>query len=351
MRTLTVPLDYRHPAGRTIKLAVLKVPASGSRIGSLVVNPGGPGASGRSYAAAGGAVLRRPTARALRHRRLRPARHGRQLTGRLPGRRGARPVPCGRTRPRRPPPRWRRTRRHAARLVTGCSRRSGDAGGPRVDGRVGARHGHPAGGARRVDDGLPGRVVRHRARRDLRPAVPRAGRPVRPRRGHGPDARHARALLQQAKGFQTALDAYAANCVQSAVGCFLGKDVAGVEQTISAILDQIDGAPAAGRGGRDAHRRRRVLGIGRRCTTAPTGSCSAQVCAARWAAMGRADAGGRRGTPTATPTAPSTATCSRRSSTISCLDDPYSIPTPRCRASSPPSRRRRLSSAGRSPGA
>jgi pimeloyl-ACP methyl ester carboxylesterase len=45
--------------------------------------------------------------------------------------------------------------------------------------------------------------------------------------------------LQQAKGFQTALDAYAANCVQSTVGCFLGKDVASVEQSIRAILDHI----------------------------------------------------------------------------------------------------------------
>src|SRR4029079_5445451 len=49
---LTVPLDYRQPSVRRIHLYVLRVPASGSRIGSLVVNPGGPGASGASYAAA-----------------------------------------------------------------------------------------------------------------------------------------------------------------------------------------------------------------------------------------------------------------------------------------------------------
>jgi pimeloyl-ACP methyl ester carboxylesterase len=50
---LTVPLDYVDPSGETIKLAVLEVPAQGKRIGSLVVNPGGPGASGVQYAAAG----------------------------------------------------------------------------------------------------------------------------------------------------------------------------------------------------------------------------------------------------------------------------------------------------------
>ncbi|MGA8045542.1 MAG: alpha/beta hydrolase, partial [Dermatophilaceae bacterium] len=51
---LTVPLSYAEPDGETIELSVLKVPAGSSRnrIGSLVVNPGGPGGSGVDYAAA-----------------------------------------------------------------------------------------------------------------------------------------------------------------------------------------------------------------------------------------------------------------------------------------------------------
>ena len=51
---LTVPIDYAHPDGATIQLSVLKVPATDAskRIGSLVVNPGGPGGSGVFYAAA-----------------------------------------------------------------------------------------------------------------------------------------------------------------------------------------------------------------------------------------------------------------------------------------------------------
>lgn len=50
---LTVPLNYAKPAGRTLELAVLKVPATGTSHGALVVNPGGPGGSGVNYAAAG----------------------------------------------------------------------------------------------------------------------------------------------------------------------------------------------------------------------------------------------------------------------------------------------------------
>lgn len=50
---LTVPLDYADPSGPAIRLRVSRVPASGSparRQGSLVVNPGGPGASGIDFA-------------------------------------------------------------------------------------------------------------------------------------------------------------------------------------------------------------------------------------------------------------------------------------------------------------
>lgn len=54
--TMKVPLDYARPDGRTIELKLLKVPASGDRVGSLVVNPGGPGGSGIRYAQSGAAA-------------------------------------------------------------------------------------------------------------------------------------------------------------------------------------------------------------------------------------------------------------------------------------------------------
>jgi pimeloyl-ACP methyl ester carboxylesterase len=51
---LTVPLDYAQPAGATIRLRISRTVATGpaaQRQGSLVVNPGGPGASGTGFAA------------------------------------------------------------------------------------------------------------------------------------------------------------------------------------------------------------------------------------------------------------------------------------------------------------
>jgi pimeloyl-ACP methyl ester carboxylesterase len=62
---LRVPLDYAEPTGRAITISVLKVPATdkGDRLGSMVINPGGPGGSGVDYAAAAttvfGQVLRK----------------------------------------------------------------------------------------------------------------------------------------------------------------------------------------------------------------------------------------------------------------------------------------------------
>ena len=58
--TMKVPLDYADPSGESIELALLRVPAKdqASKVGSLVVNPGGPGAPGKSYAAAASDVFR-----------------------------------------------------------------------------------------------------------------------------------------------------------------------------------------------------------------------------------------------------------------------------------------------------
>ncbi|MFN8051430.1 MAG: alpha/beta fold hydrolase [Acidimicrobiales bacterium] len=52
--TLAVPVDRDSSDGRTIDLAVARIPAKGSagkRIGSLIVNPGGPGGSGLEFLA------------------------------------------------------------------------------------------------------------------------------------------------------------------------------------------------------------------------------------------------------------------------------------------------------------
>ncbi|GII89239.1 proteinase [Sphaerisporangium siamense] len=55
---LTVPLDYADPGGERIQVSLIKLPASGNqRIGSILLNPGGPGGSGIEYARAARTVL------------------------------------------------------------------------------------------------------------------------------------------------------------------------------------------------------------------------------------------------------------------------------------------------------
>ncbi|MGB7161728.1 MAG: alpha/beta hydrolase, partial [Mycobacterium sp.] len=43
---LAVPVDYRHPNGDATTLGLIRFPATGDKVGSLVINPGGPGESG-----------------------------------------------------------------------------------------------------------------------------------------------------------------------------------------------------------------------------------------------------------------------------------------------------------------
>lgn len=47
--TMQVPLDHADPASGTIKVAVMRRRASGSRVGTLLMNPGGPGSSAIDY--------------------------------------------------------------------------------------------------------------------------------------------------------------------------------------------------------------------------------------------------------------------------------------------------------------
>ena len=63
---LELPLDYEDPGGPTITIALLRMPATdpANRIGSLLYNPGGPGASGVDTVAQAGQFLFSPTARA-----------------------------------------------------------------------------------------------------------------------------------------------------------------------------------------------------------------------------------------------------------------------------------------------
>lgn len=57
--TLQVPLDYAHPDAGTIGIAINRKPATvpANRIGSLLINPGGPGASGLDFVRGSAAAL------------------------------------------------------------------------------------------------------------------------------------------------------------------------------------------------------------------------------------------------------------------------------------------------------
>lgn len=57
--TLTVPVDYAKPTGPTLGVKLDRLPASNpsARIGSLVLNPGGPGGSGIEYASYASSVV------------------------------------------------------------------------------------------------------------------------------------------------------------------------------------------------------------------------------------------------------------------------------------------------------
>jgi pimeloyl-ACP methyl ester carboxylesterase len=45
-----MPLDWDKPAEKSIEIAIIRLPAGGDKLGSLLVNPGGPGVSGINYA-------------------------------------------------------------------------------------------------------------------------------------------------------------------------------------------------------------------------------------------------------------------------------------------------------------
>ena len=48
---VTVPQDYAQPDGETMEIALLRKKATGNKVGSLFVDPGGPGGSGTAFAA------------------------------------------------------------------------------------------------------------------------------------------------------------------------------------------------------------------------------------------------------------------------------------------------------------
>ena len=62
---MQVPLDYANPSSTTLDIAIVRSPATGTSRGALVVNPGGPGASGLDYARSAPVIVSDPVRRAF----------------------------------------------------------------------------------------------------------------------------------------------------------------------------------------------------------------------------------------------------------------------------------------------
>ena len=250
--TLTVPLDYRHPARETIDLALLKVPAAdpARRIGSLVVNPGGPGAPGTDYAASAAQVFREPLLDAY------------DIVGFDPrGTGDSDPVDClsdddldaylaGDPDPDTPQEvadyeGW------VDALGRGCAERSGElaahvttieaardmdvlraALGESTMTYFGASYGTKLGAT--YADLFPDKV----GRLVLDGAVDLS-------------ISSRELSLEQAAGFETALRAYVSNCVEQTDGCFLGDTVEEGLDRIRTFIDSVDAHPLPAGGDRE----------------------------------------------------------------------------------------------------
>ena len=258
---LEVPLDYERPRGEAITLAVLRVPATepDKRVGSLVVNPGGPGISGVDYAAGAEAYFGKELLAAF------------DVVGFDPrGVAGSTPLDCvdddyldelvGAD----PDPDTQAEFAAGDRLLRGmgegCLERNGDL----------MRHVSTEEAARDIDVlravlgqdtlayfGASYGTFLGATYADLFPE--RVGRMVLDG-AIDPSAGLVDRTLVQAEGFEVALRAYVANC-PARDDCPLGEDVDAGLTTIRDLLTAIDAEPLTGDGDRELTEGRAVLGI------------------------------------------------------------------------------------------
>lgn len=257
--TLTVPLDYRRPGDATIDLALLRVPAGDpdARVGSLVVNPGGPGAPGTDYAASGqfGATLSdrfdivgfdpRGTGDSAPVDCLSDAELDAYLA--------ADPSPDD-------PAEVEQVLANTRRMLEGCQQRSGEV----------AAHVSTVEAARDLDVlraalGEPGLLYLGASYgtslgatyAELFPA--KVGRLVLDG-AIDPTATGREVNLAQAQGFERALRSYVTDCVDGG-DCYLADSVEAGLDRISSFLDEVDGAPLPTADGRELTEGLAFLGI------------------------------------------------------------------------------------------
>src|ERR1700712_189550 len=240
---LTVPLDYAHPQGRTIRLAVLRVPAQqrSRRIGQLVVNPGGPGGSAVDYAAGGSSTFGPTLARYFDIVGVDPRGVGRSA-----------PIQCLDTAgtdaylaadPGPDNSREVQTYDRVTRgLGDGCVRRSGQLVGHVSTFEVAKDMDilRAALGERRLD--YLGASYGTFIGTTYAQLFPTHVRRMVLGGALGPALSTTQAALGQARGFETALRAYVADCTSHG-GCPLGSNVAEGLTRIRQLLAQIEEKP------------------------------------------------------------------------------------------------------------
>jgi pimeloyl-ACP methyl ester carboxylesterase len=259
--TIKVPLDYAEPGGRSISLSVLKVPAGApkERVGSLVVNPGGPGGSGVDYAANASSYFGPELRRAFDIVGFDPRGVARSTPvqclsdAQLDGFVAADPDPDT-------PAELRASDRALKRFGDGCVDESGQL----------AAHVSTEEAARDIDIlravlgdqrlsyfGASYGTFLGATYADLFPE--RVGRMVLDG-AIDPSLTSLEMNLVQAHGFEVALRAYVGHCVDAG-GCFLGDTVDAGTARIRAFLDQVERQPLPGNGERQLRVGNAVLGI------------------------------------------------------------------------------------------
>ncbi|HEX6247541.1 MAG TPA: alpha/beta hydrolase [Nocardioidaceae bacterium] len=258
---ITVPLDYAEPDGETVTLSLIKVPAGSpkQRVGSLVVNPGGPGGSGIEYAANASSYFGSELRQAFDIVGFDPRGVGKST-----------PVDClpddelDAFVASDPDPDDAQERAAADRMIAefgaGCVENSGDL----------AAHVSTVEAARDVDViravlgdqklswfGASYGTLLGATYAELFPD--RVGRMVLDA-AIDPTLSTEETSLAQARGFETALRAYVGACVDRG-DCFLGDSVDAGTGRIREFLDEVERSPISGDGDRRLEIGNAVLGI------------------------------------------------------------------------------------------
>ena len=240
---IRVPLDYAEPGGRAIGLSVLRIPARSEeqRVGSLVVNPGGPGGSGVVYASNAASYFGSEVRQAFDIVGFDPRGVGRSTPvqclsdARLDAFVASDPDPDNRAEERR-------AARLQARFGEGCVEESGQLAA-HVSTQEAARDidvlRAVVGDARLSYFGASYGTFLGATYADLFPE--RVGRMVLDG-ALDPSLSSLRLNLVQAQGFETALRAYVGRCVDRG-SCFLGDSVDAGTRRIRELLDSVEREP------------------------------------------------------------------------------------------------------------